>query len=169
MVSKIHCETLLGINRQYLDQKCTGPVPTSLMWNLPLLSHKPRIVWLLLCSLSLLWLSTAWPQDFTALFPTLFLLLQLWPETLLFWIFPPFELILLACSLCPVFNFSSFIVCISFILLCPSPVPTSHLQPGQIRYLVSWVTCPLGAFWALDTCVHDCIKSETSLWPGCLT
>lgn len=42
--------------------------------------------------------------------------------------------------------FLSPLVCISFIPLYPSPIPTSHLQPGHIRYLVSCAICPLGAF-----------------------
>lgn len=45
----------------------------------------------------------------------------------------------------PFFPFS-LLVCISFLPLCPSPIPTSHLQPGYIRDLVSSVMCPLGAF-----------------------
>lgn len=124
--------------------------------------------WLLLYSLPLLWLNTAWPPDSRA--PLCFFYYSCGLLLYRFGSFLPrhwsYLLVLFVLS----FFLSSLLVCISFIPLCPSPIPTSHLQPGYIRDLVSWVMCPLGAFLSLRYMyVHVCINYEHFLCLGWLT
>lgn len=126
-------------------------------------------VWLLLCSLSP---SCGWilHDSQHPLSPLRFCFCN-YDLLLCFWIFS-----LRHWSYLPVLFVQSFLlfsplVCASFIPPCPSSIPSSHLQPGSIRDLVSWVMCPPGAFLSLRylVCVHECASSEHFLCPGRLT
>ena len=101
--------------------------PHKFLCKLPLFSHRWQSLTAVVLSLSLLWLNTAWLP--TSPFPTAFLFLQLWPPTLFLDLLPS-TLILLACSLCPIFP--SFLSCC--LRLLHSSVSLFHsLLPSSAR------------------------------------